>query len=72
MRKWTIYAGLAGGAALAAVQAFCQTPGAQGADFRQAAKQFEQLCETCHGEGGEGGDRAPALINSRRDWKSVV
>jgi PQQ-dependent dehydrogenase (methanol/ethanol family) len=28
-------------------------------------KQFKQLCEGCHGEGGAGGDRAPALINNR-------
>src|SRR5579872_4118899 len=62
MRNWTIYCALAGAAALAAIQAPC---GAQGADFGQAEKQFEQRCESCHGEGGEGGDRAPALINSR-------
>src|SRR5882762_1768687 len=65
MRKWTIYVALAGAAALAAVQACAQAPGAQGTDFSQAEKQFEQRCEGCHGEGGEGGDRAPALINSR-------
>ena len=59
------YGALAGAAALAAVQALCQVPGAQGADFSQAEKQFEQRCESCHGEGGEGGDRAPALVNSR-------
>ena len=28
-------------------------------------KQFDQLCAACHGEGGAGGDRAPALINNR-------
>lgn len=65
MRKWTVYATLAGAAALAPVQTLCQVPGGQGADFSQAEKQFEQRCEGCHGEGGEGGDRAPALINSR-------
>jgi len=26
---------------------------------------FDQRCEGCHGEGGKGGDRAPALVNSR-------
>ena len=36
-----------------------------GADFSHTEKQFSQLCESCHGEGGEGGDRAPALVNSR-------
>jgi PQQ-dependent dehydrogenase (methanol/ethanol family) len=34
-------------------------------NFAQAEKQFGQLCEGCHGEGGAGGDRAPALINNR-------
>ena len=39
---------------------------AQNSDnFAQAEKQFGQLCEGCHGEGGAGGDRAPALINNR-------
>src|SRR6185437_5386509 len=65
MRKWTTYVALAGAAALAAVQACAQFPGAQETDFSQAEKQFEQRCQGCHGEGGEGGDRAPALINSR-------
>ena len=65
MRKWTTYVALAGVAALEAVQALCQVPGAQGVDFSQAEKQFAQRCEGCHGEGGEAGDRAPALINSR-------
>jgi mono/diheme cytochrome c family protein len=65
MRKWTTYSALAGAAALAAVQVCAQVPATQGADFSQAEKQFEQLCEACHGEGGEGGDRAPALVNSR-------
>ena len=36
-----------------------------GADFGAAEKQFEQLCESCHGKGGAGGDRAPALTNNR-------
>ena len=27
--------------------------------------KFSQLCESCHGSGGTGGDRAPALINNR-------
>src|SRR5437667_7547935 len=62
MRTWTIYAALGGVAALAPVQALCQIPGA---DFSQAEKQFAERCEGCHGQGGAGGDRAPALINSR-------
>ncbi len=68
MRNFTISAALAGAAALTAIQALGQVPGAaaQGADFSQAEKQFAKRCEGCHGEGGEGGDRAPALINSRR------
>src|SRR5579864_5079833 len=64
MRKWPIYAALAG-AALVGGQARAQVPAAQGVYFSRAEKQFEQRCESCHGEGGEGGDRAPALINSR-------
>jgi PQQ-dependent dehydrogenase (methanol/ethanol family) len=36
-----------------------------GIDFQRAEKQFVQLCSGCHGEGGAGGDRAPALTNNR-------
>ena len=35
------------------------------ADRPQPEKQFAQLCQGCHGEGGAGGDRAPALLNNR-------
>ena len=35
------------------------------ADTLSAQKQFRQLCQGCHGEGGAGGDRAPALVNNR-------
>jgi PQQ-dependent dehydrogenase (methanol/ethanol family) len=31
----------------------------------QAIKEFERLCGGCHGEGGAGGDRAPALAGNR-------
>ena len=34
-------------------------------DFAPAEKHFGQLCGGCHGDGGTGGDRAPALINNR-------
>src|SRR3954470_17676544 len=27
-------------------------------------KQFDAMCQGCHGEGGNGGDRAPALANN--------
>jgi mono/diheme cytochrome c family protein len=64
-RKWTTYVMLAWATALTAVHARAQVPAVQGDDFNRAEKQFEQLCESCHGEGGEGGDRAPALVNSR-------
>jgi PQQ-dependent dehydrogenase (methanol/ethanol family) len=58
MKKWTIRVALAIAAAgLAAGQEPGLTP---------AEKQFDQLCAGCHGEGGEGGDRAPALVNNRR------
>src|SRR5690349_4292190 len=30
----------------------------------QTPKQFDSLCEGCHGDGGAGGDRAPALTNN--------
>jgi mono/diheme cytochrome c family protein len=63
--KWTIHVALAGAAALASVRALGQVASTQGADFSQTKKQFEQLCERCHGDGGGGGDRAPALINNR-------
>src|SRR5258706_11456358 len=59
MKTWTIRA------ALALVAAFQFPAAAQEADFSQAEKKFEQLCSGCHGEDGEGGDRAPALINNR-------
>ena len=39
------------------LQAAAQSPPAE--------KQFDRLCAGCHGEGGAGGDRAPALINNR-------
>jgi PQQ-dependent dehydrogenase (methanol/ethanol family) len=40
-----------------------QTPAAT--DFGQAQRQFEQLCQRCHGKAGVGGDRAPALIDDQ-------
>jgi PQQ-dependent dehydrogenase (methanol/ethanol family) len=48
---------------VAAVLAVAQD--ASNADYQQAEKQFAGLCSGCHGEGGAGGDRAPALMNSR-------
>jgi PQQ-dependent dehydrogenase (methanol/ethanol family) len=45
------------------VAAFAQSPGA--ADVARPETQFKQLCTGCHGEGGAGGDRAPALTNNR-------
>ena len=32
--------------------------------FAAAQKQFDDTCAGCHGEGGAGGDRAPALTNN--------
>src|SRR3954470_10646573 len=32
--------------------------------FAAAQKQFDSTCAGCHGEGGAGGDRAPALTNN--------
>ena len=37
-----------------------QTPAA----FTAPPKQFDSMCEGCHGKGGAGGDRAPALVNN--------
>ncbi|HMH65243.1 MAG TPA: c-type cytochrome, partial [Rhizomicrobium sp.] len=37
---------------------------AQAPDFAAAQKQFDSTCAGCHGEGGAGGDRAPALMNN--------
>ena len=34
------------------------------ANFAAAQKQFDSTCAGCHGEGGAGGDRAPALTNN--------
>src|SRR5215831_2447355 len=47
------------------VGGLAQTPAAPASDFAAAQKQFDSLCEGCHGEGGNGGDRAPALVNNR-------
>jgi mono/diheme cytochrome c family protein len=52
-------------AALIAAQGMAQTPAAPASDFAAAQKQFDSLCEGCHGEGGNGGDRVPALVNNR-------
>ena len=38
-----------------------QTPAS---GFAAAQKQFDSTCAGCHGEGGAGGDRAPALTNN--------
>ena len=36
-----------------------------GIDSSLAKEQFNRLCRGCHGDGGAGGDRAPALLNNR-------
>src|SRR5690348_1787412 len=51
--------------ALIAAQGMPQTPAVPASDLAAAQKQFASLCEGCHGEGGNGGDRAPALVNNR-------
>ncbi len=51
--------------ALMAAQGIAQTPTAPAPDFAAAQKQFDSLCAGCHGEGGQGGDRAPGLVNNR-------
>ena len=48
-------------AAVIAAQGMAQSA----SDFAAARKQFDGLCAGCHGEGGSGGDRAPALVNNR-------
>ena len=47
-------------AALPFSAAMAQAP----AVFAVAEKQYDALCEGCHGEGAGGGDRAPALVNN--------
>src|SRR5258705_4864930 len=47
-------------AALWVSAAMAQAP----AGFAAAQKQFDGVCAGCHGEGGAGGDRAPALMNN--------
>ena len=49
-------------AALSASPGRAQTQAAP--SFAAAQKQFDGTCAGCHGEGGGGGDRAPALINN--------
>ena len=47
------------------VAALSASPGlAQTAGFAAAQKLFDTTCAGCHGEGGAGGDRAPALTNN--------
>src|SRR5215475_11848074 len=50
--------------ALIAAQGTTQTGATSDADFSAAQKQFKSLCAGCHGDGGHGGDRAPALMNN--------
>ena len=51
--------------ALIAIAALSAAPVlAQPSRFAAAQKQFDTLCEGCHGEGGAGGDRAPSLSNN--------
>ncbi len=45
--------------------ALMAVPGVAQGPFAAAQKQFNELCQGCHGEGGTGGDRAPALVNNR-------
>lgn len=53
---------IAGALVLAAL---CASPASgQSTNFAAAQKQFDATCAGCHGEGGAGGDRAPALINN--------
>ncbi len=47
-------------AALSFSGAMAQAP----AGFAAAEKQYDALCQGCHGEGAGGGDRAPALVNN--------
>src|SRR3569623_3706859 len=47
-------------AALWATPGMAQAP----AGLSAPPKQFDAMCEGCHGEGGNGGDRAPALTNN--------
>jgi len=51
-------------AALMAAQGTAQTSATTASEFAAAREQYAQLCEGCHGKGGHGGDRAPALINN--------
>jgi mono/diheme cytochrome c family protein len=52
---------IAGALLIASLWAFpaCAQP-----DLAAAQKRFDSTCAACHGEGGAGGDRAPALMNN--------
>ena len=66
MRKWLVQAVLTGVAALAmAATAVAQDQTTPASDLHAAEQQFNQICAGCHGEGGAGGDRAPALVGNR-------
>lgn len=55
---------IAGALILAALSASPGMAQAPAAGFAAAQKQFDGVCAGCHGEGGAGGDRAPALANN--------
>ena len=47
----------------ALLAAFAPTASAQNVPAPE--KQYAALCAACHGEGANGGERGPALVNSR-------
>ena len=55
---------LAGALMIAALSASPGLAQAPASVFAAAQKQFDSTCAGCHGEGGAGGDRAPALMNN--------
>jgi PQQ-dependent dehydrogenase (methanol/ethanol family) len=46
------------------ITALWTAPGSAQTPASATPKQFDSMCEGCHGEGGNGGDRAPALTNN--------
>src|SRR5215472_14376846 len=57
--RWTTSVLLA---SLAATRVFAQD---SRLPINPAVDQFDRLCAECHGRGGAGGDRAPALVDNR-------
>jgi PQQ-dependent dehydrogenase (methanol/ethanol family) len=56
---------ITGGAILTGLLFYAALTARSQESSRSPEQRFDQLCAGCHGAGGTGGDRAPALLNNR-------